>query len=430
MRSCLPTNDLVKNPHWKHNRENYHDRWSVPSLLENRTAPNDHAKIHKNRRHTECVTKPGGVGFVNARLQSYLENPFYMLPDTVIFRIMKLLDIVSLECLRQAGRLFLQLFEKCDFLPANYISVNYPWARFRRYLTSQQRTTLTFLLARDLYCTDCYATKLARNWAQRVHYLTKVYLHCSDCKLDHPVCLFFPSERSKGRDSRLCVGHTGFIRLCSHTVFRWSDVQRVSSTRFSWERLKCKGVDDETVVMCRGKDYMQSCQQQPNGWSFPFLCFGKSWQEGTFPLHPRVPIRKRQGISNHARTEIRQKLILYISWMTHVDLSPNNHSLTPEMLDENLAKLRERQAGFTCPEAEPGRLIETMLFDLNRCDCLHYTQLDGLGGTWHPAQTPLQTTLRSLAKSCLFGKHCQRLGPLTKAQVQQHCQNKPTRGQR
>lgn len=164
--------------------------------------------------------------------------------------------------------------------------------------------------------------------------------------------------------------------------------------------------------------------------SFPFLCFGKSWQEGTFPLHPRVPIRKRQGISNHARTEIRQKFILYISWMAHVDLSPNNHSLTPEMLDENLAKLRERQAGFTCPEAEPGRLIETMLFDLNRCDCLRYTQLDRLGGTWHRAQTPLQTTLRSLAKSCLFGKHCQRLGPLTKAQVQQHCQNKPTRGQR
>ncbi|KAK4644660.1 hypothetical protein QC761_306835 [Podospora bellae-mahoneyi] len=113
-----------------------------------------------------------------------------------------------------------------------------------------------------------------------------------------------------------------------------------------------------------------------------------------------------------------------------VDLSPNNYSLTPETLDENLAKFREWQAGFTCPEAEPGRLIETMLFDLNCCDCLRYTQLDRLGGTWHRAQTPLQTTLRSLAKSCLFGKHCQHLGPLTKAQVQQHCQNKPTRGQR
>ncbi|KAK0674491.1 hypothetical protein QBC41DRAFT_212530 [Cercophora samala] len=409
-----------RKPQWNHNRERYHDRWSVPSLLENRTAPNDRAKIRENRRHIGCDIKPGRVGFVDAAVQNYLENGFYKLPDNVILSIMKLLDAVSLECLRRTGRLFLQLFEKCDFLPAGYKVMDFPWARSSQSLTPQQRITLASLLRRDSYCTDCHAAKLATNWGQRVHDLTQVYLHCSGCQLDHPVCLFLPSERSKGRDSRLCIGHTGYIRLCSHAVFRWSDVQRVPSrATFSWQRLKGTEVNDETVVMCRHKDHMQPCQQQPRGWSFPILFSRKSWQEATFPLHPRVSIRKTQVWWNNDMSETQKKLTLYISWMAHVDLGHNDQSLTPDMLDEHLSNLREQQAGFTCPEAEPGRLIEKMLFDPNRCDCLRYTQLDRLGGTWHRAQTPLQTAFLPLTRTCLFGKYRQRLGPLIKAQAQQ-----------
>ncbi|KAK0732625.1 hypothetical protein B0T21DRAFT_198527 [Apiosordaria backusii] len=107
--------------------------------------------------------------------------------------------------------------------------------------------------------------------------------------------------------------------------------------------------------------------------------------------------------------------------MVHINLSPHNHRFTPEMLAESLANLRDQQGRFICPETEPGRLIERMLFDPNRCDCLRYDRLTSLGGTWHRAETPPNTHL--VVRSCLFGKIADRLGPLTKTQIQQQQSN-------
>ncbi|KAK4197593.1 hypothetical protein QBC40DRAFT_231819 [Triangularia verruculosa] len=393
---------------WQHNRYRYHDRWSVPPLLDNQTAPKNRAAI---RRDTECKVGLGNADFVDAALRNYLENPFYKLPDSVIFEIMGLLDIVSLECLRRAGRLFLQLFERCDSVPTENKLMEYPWARSEVHLTQGQQRSFAALLAKDLYCTYCHAARLDTHWKQRVHNLTQVYLHCSGCKLDHPVCLFLPSERSKDRESRLCVGHTGFVRLCSHTSFRWSDVQRVASTPST----KKEGGISETIVKCQHGDHTQPCQQRPRGRLFPCLSSRKGWQEDEFPLYPRVFVRKNQGWLPVGSNVPHKSFAVFISWMAHINLSPGDQKLTPELLSKSLADLREKQGGFICPETEPGRIIEKMLFDPNRCNCLRYERLQPLGGTWHRSMRA-PCTYR-LVKGCLFGRQCERLGLLEKAQA-------------
>ncbi|KAK4167037.1 hypothetical protein QBC43DRAFT_171427, partial [Cladorrhinum sp. PSN259] len=160
------------------------------------------------------------------------------LPKPVIVQLMIILDPVSLQCLRRTGRLFLQTFELYFILPV-------PAAES----LPQPRPPLLFL--EDEFCYDCRAFRRLPHRSYTVWYATRRFLYCLGCQRDHLTCLFtFDQPKS---ESRLCIGHTGYIRLCEHQVVKWSQIVAAS-----------KNIKNKTyyvIVECKKKSHLKPCQQ-------------------------------------------------------------------------------------------------------------------------------------------------------------------------
>lgn len=52
----------------------------------------------------------------------------------------------------------------------------------------------------------------------------KEWLYCSACKVEHPT-LCFSIEEGRKQSDRVCIARKGYIRICSHEVLTWDEMQ-------------------------------------------------------------------------------------------------------------------------------------------------------------------------------------------------------------
>lgn len=164
---------------------------------------------------------------IAARYHNLTFSPLCQLPEEFLLDIMKRLDLISIECIRRASRLFLRLYSFPEF-SHTYNSQRWPLS-YRHWFEPKDEAygkesfkQLSNLLNRDItnYCGDCRR----RRTAARISAMTTVYLHCSGCNTDHPRCLFSRAQRSVGPKSRICIRREGFIRVCDHQTTTWKEV--------------------------------------------------------------------------------------------------------------------------------------------------------------------------------------------------------------
>lgn len=304
------------------------------------------------------------------------KSPLCRLPEAVLIRLMQLCDNVTIECLRRSSRIFLYLFHTTYSSGASYTYTTqhlerYPWPMSTfssRYLPGEL-TTFLGLMDRDQLCQDCIDAKTAVNWQSRVAALVDTYLHCSGCRADHAACLFSASERTKPQSQRVCIGHEGHIRLCSHVGVPWSAIVSEAAKRRQLETETERG-RGMLLKRCQKDDHMHP-SSRPRFVDLFFRRQQKSLDyRDTFrsPLYPILATRFAKPPGSDKFT-----FRVTLKWSSHVPLTMRKDGRfeAKEFAQEIEARYR-RQGRFICPETSPGQNVGRILCDPVRCDCVVY----------------------------------------------------------
>jgi hypothetical protein len=299
---------------------------------------------------------------VMAAQHNLTRSPLCRLPDAVVVNIIRNLNrYYTIECLRRVSRVFLRLVPQVfpdmyESVPSNrpvtiaawgawYQRVHH-WGKARdpQTLPSDVQSALARLLQKDMYCDGCRTARAARDWGEKLKKATKEYLHCSACRIDHPACLFSAQGRSNPTETRICIGHEGFLRLCRHKVIRWSDLcpnGRAPNDRDSgWPMLS-------SIASCEHPDHV-------------FRCGKRRVISILFPCRPGAKLSYKNRTS---------PATLRLTWIPEIHLeTKEGQTLTADGLRSRLAELRADAGCFICPESKPGELIELLWFDPNRRD--------------------------------------------------------------
>ena len=162
----------------------------------------------------------------------------YRLPDAILLKIMGRLDFVSIQILRRTCRVFLRLFNAPGFQPYRnpemYLTNNLrpqfqPWVSPH---IGRMHQEMKLLISRDLheYCKACQEARRGPSGDDRFQSLIAEHMHCSGCHADHPRGLFSTWQRLAPAKSRICIGHEGYVRLCSHSILPWSAVMAAGAS--------------------------------------------------------------------------------------------------------------------------------------------------------------------------------------------------------
>ena len=308
------------------------------------------------------------------------KNPLCRLPDGVLVRVMRLLDPVSLECLRRCSRIFLRLFPAAcasadDFSTATTSNRNFPWPTSQLKLKPDERARFLSLMARDWYCHDCLSARRMPDWHERFHAATRVYMHCSGCRVDHPACLFSIKQRRHSPwSNRICIGHEGRVRLCEHETVSWPEVVSAAGPG-----LMQIAADPDTTI-CRSRRVKQ-CRR----WSHFFDCRHQS--------DPLAPLKSLMSttppppaistcccspypsfVVRFPKTDLGTAFAIHLVWSAHLSITlTQNRCLKQDELVRGLARLRRRGAQYICPQIQPGQISGAGLFDPNYyCDHVEY----------------------------------------------------------
>lgn len=197
--------------------------------------------------------------------------------------------------------------------------------------------------------------------------MARSYLHCSGCQVDHPTFLFSKQQRESPISSRNCIGHEGHIRLCTHRIVTWAEVQSAANSG-KMQTLHAKG-GAMTLQRCTS----MTCAVDCNDLAGRLLSRARKAIR-TPSCCPALPIC---GIGAHRRIEGIRSIIVTLRWSAHLSTTMTPHSCFKfQELARGLAMLRERGGRLICPQLRPGQHIGAGLFDPNYCDCLDYESLE------------------------------------------------------
>ena len=264
------------------------------------------------------------------------------LPDELLLEIMKYLDPIDIQCLRRTSRVFLRLFGSTIFTSCHDFRYQYraePLRRQQPLLDHRARKSFLPLLERDRYCGPCLRVRrlnlpLPRSLAER-------QLYCGRCQIHHAAGLFSVSQRRLSETkTRICIAHEGYLRVCQHAVFRWSDIERwmAEVTRESttpWMR----------KVLCNHHEHDLQCEKQPADSARIELTLSK-WRRpsGGDALSFRITRSDKQCFST-IPTKISEV-----------------HQLLQRSSYDGVTQ-------FILPEMWRGQSALIILFDPNRCSC-------------------------------------------------------------
>ncbi len=246
------------------------------------------------------------------------------LPDVILVGVMQHADPVSLECLRRCSRIFLRLFPAACSSERDF-SMNveqWPWPTSMLSLLPEEKESLLSLLAKDQYCQICLTARQSRGWQERLKAATKVYLHCSGCQKDHPVCLFSAKQRQCPQSTRICIGHEGYLRLCEHVTVPWCRL--VSFAR----RMSILRVGIFRLTYCQQPKHLNACRQGRRFFDFacldPWYCSRCPSIWGYYPM-----------------TQTKTYYSVEMNWSVHLPLATTrDRHLGAEELAQGLEKLR------------------------------------------------------------------------------------------
>ena len=338
-----------------------------------------------DRRSSQCPTSPPimasladmdpliAVGFHNLT-----SSPLCRLPEELLLDIMGRLDLVSIHCLRRSSRLFLRLYSSPIFRSSHgnnkgRLQTYQHWYRSKCQLRDTWPKELQALLDKDMtnYCDDCREKRMHHSWTSKIVALTKDYLHCSGCGIDHPTCLFSKTQRLISPKARVCIGREGFVRVCSHLTVTWQNIT------LTGKRLANLDTDFATVLLNKCKHeshHPKRHKKDPSLINYQIV----------------YPVVQISGCRNKGT-------YIDLLWHGHLYL-PNtgfdkegyNKIATPNLISHQFKQFRKGAAEFIAPEFYPGRLLEMNCFDPNRCSCLRYAGIDQLPKGWQltPHQDP------------------------------------------
>lgn len=306
---------------------------------------------------------------IAAGFHNLICSPLCRLPEELLLDIIQQLDLVSIRSLRRVSRLFIRLFSSPKFYNT-YDSTCKRFSFEHWYDPGDNLYTTWFpklqvLLNRDIgdCCEDCRKKRTGPNWARKNASLTKEYLHCSGCRIDHPVCLFSKIQRSTRAKSRMCIGREGFVRICEHRAVTWKELIRTS----------LQLADLDTGFACV---FLDKCKHESHS---PKHHRNEIWLLHHQTIYPTIEI---WGCLN-------ERVLVRFSWQGHLKLPDigfgedgYNKTWTPNLIYQQLVQFRQGTAQYIIPEFSPGRLLEMNCFDPNRCACLHYTGIEQLPKGW------------------------------------------------
>lgn len=324
---------------------------------------------------------------IAAGFHNLTRSPLCRLPEELLLDIMERLDLVTIQCLRRASRLFLRLYSSSvfsnthDMKPAELgIATFENWSEPEKDLSDNPwQQELKTLLGKDTlpYCQDCHERRRDNLiWTRKYNALTSDYLYCSGCHTEHPVCLFSKTQRSRCSRTRVCIGRQGFIRVCEHLAITWDDVIMTAKS--------ISGLDTDLA-----KVFLETCNH-----------------ESHFPKHHRkhTPLVNNQNIYPDIRVlgNIDNGARLVIKWHGHLrlpklrfDHKGYNKIATPSLIRQKLEEFRRNTpAKYLLPEVSPGHLIEMQTFDPNRCSCLRYAGIEQLPKGWQLTRRDSRTACR------------------------------------
>jgi hypothetical protein len=326
------------------------------------------------------------------------------LPEELLLDIMKLLELedpASNQCLRRTCRLFLRLYSSMEFSEGHAIGstetiFSKPWSE-----TNSQRCSLSqwaSLRDQDVdgYCKDCQRGRQIGTWSNKLAWLlsgnpdfTRLrlnlkteYYHCSRCHIMHPKCLFSHDQRLfsinhgakfKPNKRRICIGHQGYIRLCQHVSIQWKDIAEMVSILAVLDT--GDNVSKIELRVCSSLDHAPR-NHNPN-----------SSHMHTSYMQPTIVIEGNN----------KRDIVVKLLWTGHLPLPKiNNRQATPDFVSQHFTKFRQGAAECIAPEISPGRLMEMVCFDINKCNCLHYAGLEMLSSQWKlaPLERFKQSTCR------------------------------------
>jgi len=289
---------------------------------------------------------------------SEMSSHLCTLPEETLLIIIELLDATSIQCLRRASRVFLRLFSFPCFesqhnhdlagMPQPNGLPYFPWARPNRAFEAESHTRQFFdCLERDArrhLCSDCKAMGLANS--QRARSLVDKLLHCTGCKIDHPLVYFSAAQRQPWCDTtRICIGHEGHVRLCEHLVIGWDTITKAARDLQN----QAPGIKDDiasiSLLKCQAASHLPTHHECTNN------------------AHPSLKLVRLRG-----QTSVQ------ISWVGHLALSKRNPSgqYSACLMADELSQLRLGAAEYIAPQLGPGQVEEMRLFDPNRCAFLNY----------------------------------------------------------
>src|SRR3569833_2067775 len=356
----------------------YEEGFVVPAEEQYSTESHDFADYTKVSMHHPYnnVEYSGEMRpLIAAAYHNRTKNPLCRLPDGVLVRLMRLLDPVSIECLRRCSRIFLRLFPAACASADDFSTTadpRFPWPTSMLKLQPAEKAGFLSLMARDWYCHDCLAARQAPNWQERFRAATKVYMHCAGCRADHPACLFSRKQRRSQPSSRICIGHEGHLRLCEHETASWKDVLSIAGRLGQWLARNPTESGGGRIELKRWlkRNLYLGCSRRFDplgGLGLRSLSAALARRQLCCPPYPILCVSFRMSEDDRGRFS----LVRYWSAHQPMNLTPNQ-CFKPDELARGLAQLREREAHYICPQVEPGRLPGAALFDPNYCDHLEY----------------------------------------------------------
>jgi len=281
--------------------------------------------------------------------------------EELLLAVMHLLDPTTIQCLRRTSRIFLRLFSDASFShwhhPESHLpgrASRLPWYRANAAFERQalgRSSNFRYLMHMDdgrKQCVECTNTNLDN--PPKAWDLANKHLFCSACLVDHPKVFFSAAEREKVLpwQSRTCIGHTGYIRLCEHEVITRAHVAR--------------------------------------RWAAALERAGTTWsvviRECHHPSHRPAAGHQRLDESPADEDEVWPRAVLFVKndclclqmqWIGHLRLpTGTTREAAVVSRDSVMAGLRELRRGaaeYIFPQSRPGPLPEMRCFDPNRCAC-------------------------------------------------------------
>ena len=316
---------------------------------------------------------------IAATRHNFSRSRLCRLPEEMILCIMSFLTPLEIQCLRRTCRIFLRFYSSRKFAKGHEGASErdpelfYPWDGPRPGRWPHKRVTELLATEREGYCDSCLARRRSPTWQADVRRLTRSFLYCSGCKIEHAAGLFSMVERYSSSSSRVCIGHEGFVSLCSHRNVAWEEVVRGAS--------RLRNADDtagglEAILplkYCRHPSH--GSRQKYHGDPRPGISVSGSQEHET-------PVAALMGGSG-------MLVELWLCGTGHVFVaglgggSPNHkRAATPAFVCRAVRHSRKGLGEYLAPEMGPGRLMEMNCFDPNRCCCLRYSGMEPSSRCW------------------------------------------------